>query len=101
MDKYRRNDDMNDELGVYNQENYEGLTKLDNQGSPQQKLNVIGSRAKSNAVIVKTALLSPKEKQLLKYIVEKGYSIRHSAKLMKISQQMASKYWKQIKEKMK
>ena len=101
MDKYIRNDDVNDDNGVYRGEKYPGLSLIHSKGTGEQPLHVIGSEAKSKELKKKEKVLSAQEKRLVRYVVEKGYSLRHAAKLMKIAQQTAHEYWKNIKEKMK
>lgn len=101
MDKYRRNDDINDDLEVYNHKDVD--------------LPPISSRSHKNTYIQgesdtdgefedrlnqAQAKLSPQECVLMNLIL-KGLSIRKASKQMKISQPMAYKYWNRIKEKLK
>lgn len=103
MDKYRRNDDSNDDLDVYNQENYEGMS-IKKSYNYKPILNVQGSTEADEECKdrVKEAMskLSPQESKLMNLILS-GKSIRKSSKLMGISQQMAQKYWERIKTKLK
>lgn len=108
MDKYRRNDDTNDDLGVYNQDEpiYEHLTVVDNKGraSPHQRLRVFGRTEEETELLARVEKhkqgLSLRERELLSFVITKGFSLSAAARRMGISQPMASKYWKQIKEKM-
>lgn len=98
MDKTMRDDDTNDDLGVYRQETYQNLTFSKQQ---HQTTHTKGGKKEEGEVRYGKALekLSQQEKDLLQHIL-KGQSIRHAAKLMGIKQQTAQTYWVRIKEKM-
>jgi DNA-binding NarL/FixJ family response regulator len=49
----------------------------------------------------KTEILSSQEKIVLDFVINKGYTLSATARRMRISQPMVTKYWKRIQEKMK
>lgn len=97
MDKYTRNDDENDDNEVYRGETYPGLSISK---AKHQELSVHGEREEIEIKYgERYTTLSDRERHLLKLIMN-GKSIRAAAKTMKITQQTAHGYWKNIKEKM-
>ncbi len=105
LDKYRREDDVNDDLEVYNQnESFDGLTIHSGHGV-NQPLRVKGTTAVNNEfedrLDASKLKLSVRETELFELIMTgQVKSVRKAAKIMKISQQMASKYWSRIRAKL-
>lgn len=99
MDKYRREDDTNDDLGVYNQDDSFDATS----SRPMLNSYVVGKAYTDgdfkDRMQTAQSKLSPQEQVLMRFIIL-GLSIRKASKKMNISQQMASKYWKRIREKL-
>ena len=100
MDKYRRDDDVNDDLGVYNQQDdFQGISSRPVRNT-YERGRVETDGLFQDRVAHAQNELTEKEIELMILIMTKGLSIRAAAKEMGISQQMASKYWKRIKEKL-
>jgi len=104
-DKYRREDDMNDDLGVYRGEDWASLTVVNSKGTGEQLIKVIG-KTKPELLLLErlnkaTGKLSKREKEVLELVCYKGYSIRKAAKRLKIAQQTAQEYWNNVRKKMK
>lgn len=101
MDKYRRNDDPNDDLEVYIQEDMHVIQSK----TPNQNIREVGRNADSSIDCISNynqamLKLSKREKELWTRI-QKGQSIRQAARLMGIRQQVAQTYWNRIKEKIR
>lgn len=107
MDKYRRDDDMNDDLGAYNdQEDISGLSIVDQsgRGSPHQQTKVYGKTPEERELMkrVRKAAqkLSDKEALVMGLVVHKGLSISQAARRLGISQPRAQKCWDNIRRKL-
>lgn len=99
MDKYVRNDDMNDDSEGGRGETYPGLT---HSRFKHQELTTIGIREEQEIKYgQKLSTLSPQEKLLFNLLTEKCLSIHKAAKRMRIARQTAQEYWNNIKDKMK
>lgn len=58
-------------------------------------------RAFDAKIKLKSNTLSPQEKKVLDFVCNFGYTLSATARRMGITQQMVSKYWKRIQEKMR
>lgn len=102
MDKYRRDDDMNDDLGAYtHEEDYSNLSIVK---SDRSNLRVFGRRKVEGEFLDRLnkakARLSAKERELMELIMNEGITISEASKRLGITQQVASKYWQRIKAKL-
>ena len=104
MDKYRRNDDTNDDLGSGRGETVDDLSIISGESTPHQQTKVHGPHSPADKEFNKRfgnymRKLSPKQKALAKLVMS-GYSIRGAAERMSISHQTAQEYWDIIREKL-
>lgn len=100
MDKYVRNDDANDDLGVYNhKDDFQSISKRPVRNTYVRGHSNTDGEFKDRMDTAK-AKLSLQEQKMMDLILE-GVSIREAGKKLGISQQMASKYWQRIKQKLK
>jgi len=104
MDKYRRNDDTNDDSGSYRGETPDDLSIISGESTPHQQTKVHGPYSTADKewkTRYTSAMrkLSPKQKALAKLVMS-GYSINSAAERMNIRQQTAQEYWDIIREKL-
>ena len=94
MDKYRRDDDPNDDLGDCDGEQYEGCTIFERK-SPHQQLGVLGREDSPllNRIKWGKLKLSKQELRVLEYVCEKGYSISKTARVMKVNRKRVQNCW--------
>ncbi len=100
MDKYRREDDPNDDLGAYNQN--EDLPVVSDR--PNKRTYSIGVSADdgefNDRLIRAKDRLTNQENKVFDLLTKRFLSISEVAVELEISQQMVSKYWKRIREKL-